>query len=121
MSWKSLEDLLRRERTSQGERISWDCPRVQFGPAARSLQEAGARLLTLSAMRLPTDELNLTYTFEIGASNTVTLRTPTEERAIESLFSSFPAADFLEREVSNLFGVKFLGHPNLPHYRETLE
>jgi NADH-quinone oxidoreductase subunit C len=33
--------------------------------------------------------------------------------AIESVTSVWPAADFYEREVFDLFGVRFTGHPNL--------
>jgi len=33
--------------------------------------------------------------------------------AVESLFSVWPSADFFEREVFDLFGIRFIGHPNL--------
>lgn len=91
----------------------WSCAREAFLACGQRLRDAGARLLTLSALCASDDELLLTYTFEVEGRGSVTLRTTTERRSAESLFSVFPAADFLEREVSSLFGVKFVGHPNL--------
>ena len=40
-------------------------------------------------------------------------RVPGGDPSIESLMGSWPAANFFEREVFDLFGVRFLGHPNL--------
>ena len=36
-----------------------------------------------------------------------------DDASVESLTSVWPGANFFEREVWDLFGVKFLGHPNL--------
>ena len=36
-----------------------------------------------------------------------------DDAALESITSVWPAANFFEREVFDLFGVRFLGHPNL--------
>lgn len=101
-------------RTVESVRTFWRCPAGGFSVCTRLLQEGGARLLTLSATRDVEEELVLTYTFELGRGSYLVMTTPTHERSLESLFSTFPAADFLEREVNQLFGVKFLGHPNLP-------
>ena len=35
------------------------------------------------------------------------------DAVIESVTSVWPTADFFEREIFDLFGVRFLGHPNL--------
>jgi NADH-quinone oxidoreductase subunit C len=36
-----------------------------------------------------------------------------DDANVESLFPLWPSCDFFEREVFDLFGVRFLGHPNL--------
>ncbi len=36
-----------------------------------------------------------------------------DDPVVESVISVWPAANFFEREVFDLFGVRFLGHPNL--------
>ena len=40
-------------------------------------------------------------------------KVPGGDPSIESLMGLWPAANFFEREVFDLFGVGFLGHPNL--------
>ena len=40
-------------------------------------------------------------------------RVPGGDPAIESLMGLWPASNFFEREVFDLFGVRFVGHPNL--------
>ncbi len=40
-------------------------------------------------------------------------RVPGGDPSIESLMGVWPAANFFEREVFDLFGVRFVGHPNL--------
>jgi NADH-quinone oxidoreductase subunit C len=37
----------------------------------------------------------------------------TEDPVVESIIPVWPAANFFEREVFDLFGIRFLGHPNL--------
>jgi NADH-quinone oxidoreductase subunit C len=41
------------------------------------------------------------------------VRLPGGDAVVESLTSVWPAANFFEREVFDLFGVRFLGHPDL--------
>ena len=44
---------------------------------------------------------------------TVKLRVPTDEAHVESVTPDWPTADHQEREVFDMFGVIFDGHPNL--------
>jgi NADH-quinone oxidoreductase subunit C len=44
---------------------------------------------------------------------TVKLRVPTDEPRIESVSADWPTADHQEREVYDMFGVVFEGHPDL--------
>jgi NADH-quinone oxidoreductase subunit C len=41
------------------------------------------------------------------------VRVPGDEASVESITPVWPAADFFEREVFDLFGVRFSGHPHL--------
>lgn len=40
-------------------------------------------------------------------------KVPGGDPAIESLMGLWPSSNFFEREIFDLFGVRFLGHPNL--------
>jgi NADH-quinone oxidoreductase subunit C len=40
-------------------------------------------------------------------------RVPRGDPSIESLMGLWPAVNFFEREIFDLFGVRFVGHPNL--------
>ena len=44
---------------------------------------------------------------------TVKLRVPTDSPQVDSVVELFPTADFQEREVYDMFGVEFRGHPDL--------
>jgi NADH-quinone oxidoreductase subunit C len=44
---------------------------------------------------------------------TVKLRVHLEEPRVESVTPDWPTADFQEREVYDMFGVEFSGHPDL--------
>ncbi|HEX2015654.1 MAG TPA: NADH-quinone oxidoreductase subunit C [Solirubrobacteraceae bacterium] len=44
---------------------------------------------------------------------TVKLRVHTEDPVVESVTPDWPTADFQEREIFDMFGVRFEGHPDL--------
>ena len=44
---------------------------------------------------------------------TVKLRVPTDAPEVPSVVEDWPTADFQEREVYDMFGVVFTGHPDL--------
>lgn len=43
----------------------------------------------------------------------LTVRLNSEDANVKSLYPLWPACDFFEREVFDLYGVRFMGHPNL--------
>ena len=69
------------------------------------------RFITLTAVDNGLD-IELMYHFSVD-SIVVTLRTaiPKEASQIETISDIVPAAEFIEKEVSELFGVSFEGHP----------
>ncbi|HXE71515.1 MAG TPA: NADH-quinone oxidoreductase subunit C [Candidatus Nitrosotenuis sp.] len=85
----------------------------QFLKCAEELSKAGSRFVSLSALSLEDGEVELGYYFEVK-DEIQALVTRTQEHSSPSLFSLFGASDFPEREASRRYGVKFVGHPNLP-------
>ena len=75
------------------------------------LEACKPRFITLSAVDNGLD-IELMYHFSVN-SIVVTLRTaiPKEASQIKTITDIVPAAEFIEREVSELFGISFEGHP----------
>lgn len=60
--------------------------------------------------------IEMVYRLQSTASNdvlTIKVELPREAAEVRSLVSLWPAADWHEREVFDLFGVKFIGHSDL--------
>lgn len=54
--------------------------------------------------------------FDVNAPRGVIIKVRLEDRVnphVDSIVSIYPAADFLEREVYDMFGIKFTNHPDL--------
>ena len=82
------------------------------------LQEKGFDFLTslTAADYFPEDRLEIIYHFKRstgGAPLTLKCILRRENSEIQSLVSVYPGAELQEREVWDLFGVKFTGHPDL--------
>lgn len=113
---KTLEECLQGRRppgdsTAEGE--CYHCPTSLLAEAARTLHSKGSRLVSLAATLEADGEATMTYTFCVGDNKVLALEASSVDKTVDSLFSLFSTADFLEREVSHLFGIKFVGHPNL--------
>jgi len=77
--------------------------------------ELGARFNTISGVDL-IHSLALVYHFIFDSDGLVVslkLNVPTDSPEVDTISDIIPAAAFIEREVHDLFGVKFRGHPNL--------
>lgn len=94
------------------QRVHSECSPAKFAATVARLKESGARLLTMSASRRPDGEVVLQYFFDLEGVTHV-LATKTRQRRIDSLFSYFANADFVEREVNSVLDVRFVGHPHL--------
>ena len=85
----------------------------------RDAPEWGFRLLSdLSATdwlpREPRFDVNYhLYSFETGERLRVKVRMPGDDARVPSVTGVWPAADWMEREVYDLMGIVFTGHPDL--------
>jgi NADH:ubiquinone oxidoreductase subunit C len=79
---------------------------------AELMKELEARLTTISAISIENNETELIYHFAVGGQ-AVNVKTRTQANAIPSITTVFKAANWIERENHDFFGVNFVGHPNL--------
>ena len=110
------------------EQVKWDrnelsiwVPRENILEAVRLLRDSETQFTFLSDVTC-TDWYPSEPRFEVSYH---LLSIPRRERVrlkvrllgddaqVDSLFSLFPSCDYFEREVFDLFGVRFHGHPNL--------
>ena len=88
-----------------------------FREAVKSIRERykTLRFITISAVDNGLD-MEYLYHFHID-SVVLTLKVtkPKEDNSLESISDIIPAANLIEREISDLFGVKLLGHPQPEH------
>lgn len=77
------------------------------------IQKSMSRFIGIVALDYGLD-IELLYNFSLN-KNILTIKTmvPKEENKVESIVAIVPAAEWSEREICDLFGIKFLGHPNL--------
>lgn len=74
----------------------------------KELKGKDARLSTITAV----DEKTLIYHFFVnGKFENVKIKVKNDKA--ESICSLFPNAEFYEREIFEMFGIKFEGNPNL--------
>ncbi|MEM2594019.1 MAG: NADH-quinone oxidoreductase subunit C, partial [Candidatus Bathyarchaeia archaeon] len=95
---------------------------VRVKPAAvrKAVQALKSRYKTLRFMTLSAvdDGLDIEYLYHFSIDGIVlTLRSikPKEDNTLESIADIIPAANFIEREISDLFGVKLVNHPQPEH------
>jgi NADH:ubiquinone oxidoreductase subunit C len=79
---------------------------------AEMMHRLGARLTTMTGVALGNGETAIVYHYCLG-DLTINIKTETRDRAIPSIAPITHAADWGEREICDLYGVHFAGHPNL--------
>ena len=92
-------------------RVSIDLETADVKEAALAALRGGrSRFMTIVAVDTGLD-IELLYNFSVDGV-LLTLRTgvPKETGAIETITPMAPAAEFIEKEISELFGVEFVGH-----------
>jgi NADH-quinone oxidoreductase subunit C len=114
-SWLDLE------RDAVGDAIVV-CPRERTVSLFRTLRDDPALAFTSLVDITAVDYLGRTPRFEVvyqlhslahGHRLRVKIRLPEEDPTVPSLVSLWKAANWLEREVWDMFGVRFGGHPDL--------
>lgn len=95
----------------RGTELWMDAPALDVPTAASLLLEHGARLSTMTAIALEDGETEVIYHYA-KASWACHLRTRTVGNRLPSITPVTPAADWIEREIMDLYAVTFTGHPN---------
>ena len=94
-------------------------PRESLFPVAMFLKsECGFNMLTdVTAVDYPKREKRFEVIFQLysfSRNERLRLKVPlAEEESVESVVSIWSTADWLEREVFDMFGIRFAHHPNL--------
>ena len=82
-------------------------------PAVAALMmDRGFRLSTVSGRLMEDDRIELIYHYA-NASIAYNIRTRTRNGSMPSIATVSEAADWIEREIHDLFAVDFTGHPEL--------
>jgi NADH-quinone oxidoreductase subunit C len=91
-----------------------DVARENWHACAADLHAAGAHFFDITAIDRD-DALELVLVLVDTPISQFTLRTscPNEDLSADSLSDVFPPANMGEREVFDLFGIEFAGHPDL--------
>jgi NADH:ubiquinone oxidoreductase subunit C len=91
-----------------------DVPREEWRSCAADLHAAGARFFDITAIdRGDAVELVLVLVDTPATQLTVRTSCPNEDLKADSLAEVFPPAEWGERELFDLFGVTFTGHPDM--------
>ncbi len=116
LSWNA--DALEDARFDRGE-LTLTIARDQIREAASTVQSAGYNFLEdLTAVDWLPSEPRFQVSYQILShkfKDYIRLRVmlPGDEPAVASITPVWPSANFYEREVFDLFGIRFEGHPNM--------
>jgi len=80
---------------------------------AHQMSDSGARLVTITALPGSESETRLIYHWDIEGT-LFNIGTLTRHGSIPSIASTYPGADWIEREVHDYFAVTFIGREDTP-------
>jgi NADH:ubiquinone oxidoreductase subunit C len=114
MTREELQTLLPEGTSLELKSDGWwlDAPATRIAQFTSTLLAQGAALSTITGKQAEAGETLLIYHF-IQPGVAVNLRTSTDHNQIQSVTPLTRSADWIEREVHDLFGAAFVGHPNL--------
>jgi Ni,Fe-hydrogenase III component G len=123
---EALDGVIQRLQEVAGSAaLKWERPRpnrVYFAVPKQNAREMGRRLVEDFGARFATatgtdigEELEVIYHFEydaVGLVINMRVRTPKGDPVMPSLTPVVPPADWIEREMNDLLGIVFEGHPD---------
>src|SRR5258707_7624277 len=115
---KALADLATDAKFDRAE-LTITVARENIVAAAKAVQQAGYNFLEdVTAVDWYPSEPRFQISYSIPSHRLkervrLAVRLDGEDAALDSITSVWPSANFYEREVFDLFGVHFGGHPNL--------
>lgn len=117
---KSIKDKfggrIRRFHEKSAKRIYVDIDKSGILDMVRFVfKDLGARFNIATAIDNP-DNIEMMYHFDfdrIGVIVTIRAHVPKNDCVIDSILPIMKGAEWIEREIHELFGVKFRGHPDI--------
>jgi Ni,Fe-hydrogenase III component G len=88
-----------------------DAPNLDVLAAAELMQARQARLTTMTATMLPNEETEVIYHYYLD-HQAFNFKRPTQQNTLPSISNILPAADWIEREIQDLYRVEFKNHPH---------
>lgn len=111
-----LNSLTDNGRLIQAADGLWlDTPDLDVIRMAALANDLGMRLSTMTGIAVEEGETQLIYHF-VSGSLVLNVRVQTQRNSIPSIAAIMPAANWIEREIHDLYGVEFLGHPHLERF-----
>jgi NADH-quinone oxidoreductase subunit C len=92
-----------------------DSPELDVIEMADLFSKVGMRLSTMTGTALEDGETRLIYHFVAG-SMVVNVKVCTQKNTIPSITPMMPSANWIEREIHDLYAVEFVGHPHLERF-----
>ncbi len=115
-----FEEFTKKYQTKVKDNEIWLVPQIGVKNTASIFKKAEARLITITAFLESDLEIGIYYHFEICSlwqKNNPNIRSKvfnvfykTKKSKIDSVTSIYPGADFIEKEISEMYGVNFIGH-----------
>lgn len=115
MNLEEIRQTLANEGTpiEKADGIWWHSPGLQVSRMAQYFVQMQARLITITALPADEAECRLIYHWDFQG-NLLHLSTLTQDKSIDSIAAICPAADWIEREIHDLFAVVFNGRETPP-------
>jgi NADH-quinone oxidoreductase subunit C len=88
-----------------------DAPNLDVTAMAVIMLDHEARLSTMTAIALDRGETEIIYHYVLN-QRAFHFRVQTQKNRLVSITPVTPAADWIEREIADLYAVTFEGHPN---------